>query len=224
MEVTKIDFQDVEALKHQLKARTIFPNRFNFDITEKEAANAIYAAMTSEVERRGKVLNLDDDTRKHILKAAQWLISKTAKPGLLLMGLYGNGKTTLLRSIIRLISFVTETQNGYSKRCNPRLITAKEIAMMCANEQSREEYRKLFNEPMLAIDDLGDEPAEVVSYGMAFSPITDLLSVRYEHQLITMATTNLNNPQIKEKYGARIADRFNEMLEVIIFRNQSYRK
>lgn len=180
--------------------------------------------MSSEVARRGNSLNLDDATRTHILKAARWLTQPEGKSGLLLMGLYGNGKTTLMQSLIRLISFVSESQNGYSRRYKTRFITAKEIAMMCIDESSRDEYRTLINEPMLAIDDLGAEPAEVISYGMSYSPITDLLTARYDRQLITLATTNLSNRQIKDKYGERIADRFNEMMEVIIFRNPSYRK
>ena len=41
--------------------------------------------------------------------------------------------------------------------------------------------------------------------------------------LFTFITTNLTKSQIREKYGNRIADRFNEMLEVIIFKNETYR-
>lgn len=37
-------------------------------------------------------------------------------------------------------------------------------------------------------------------------------------------TTNLTAGEIRGKYGDRLADRFNEMLEVIVFRNGTYRK
>ena len=50
-----------------------------------------------------------------------------------------------------------------------------------------------------------------------------MLEYRYNSQLFTFITTNLTKSQIREKYGNRIADRFNEMLEVIIFKNETYR-
>jgi DNA replication protein DnaC len=51
----------------------------------------------------------------------------------------------------------------------------------------------------------------------------DLLEYRYVEQLPTFLTTNLDASEIRGKYGDRIADRFNEMLSVIIFRRVSYR-
>ena len=77
---------------------------------------------------------------------------------------------------------------------------------------------------MLAIDDLGTEPAEVLDYGNVFNPAIDLLSARYTDQLFTVVTTNLTPKQIREHYGDRIADRFNEMFERIVFDNSTYRK
>lgn len=76
---------------------------------------------------------------------------------------------------------------------------------------------------MLAIDDLGKEAAEVLDYGNALSPVVDLLEYRYQHQLFTAITTNLNDKDLKKKYGSRINDRFNEMLQVIVFQSISYR-
>ena len=55
------------------------------------------------------------------------------------------------------------------------------------------------------------------------TPLIDLISIRYEEQLFTMITTNLKPNDIRERYGDRIADRFNEMLEKIVFENPSYR-
>lgn len=44
---------------------------------------------------------------------------------------------------------------------------------------------------ILAIDDLGTEPREIIEYGNVLSPIIDLISYRYEHQLPTIITSNL---------------------------------
>lgn len=44
---------------------------------------------------------------------------------------------------------------------------------------------------ILAIDDLGTEPREIIEYGNVLSPIIDLISYRYEHQLPTIIISNL---------------------------------
>jgi DNA replication protein DnaC len=75
----------------------------------------------------------------------------------------------------------------------------------------------------LAIDDLGLEPAEIMNYGNVITPAVELLSHRYNEQLMTIVTTNLDPSQIKQKYGVRIADRFREMFLKVIFKNGSYR-
>ena len=55
------------------------------------------------------------------------------------------------------------------------------------------------------------------------TPIIDLLTKRYEAQLFTIVTTNLDPKDIRKRYGDRIADRLNEMMEKIVYRNPTYR-
>ena len=76
---------------------------------------------------------------------------------------------------------------------------------------------------MLGIDDLGTEPSEVMDYDNVYTPVIDLLTKRYEEQLFTIITTNLTPQQIREHYDDRIADRLNEMVEKIVFKNGTYR-
>lgn len=167
---------------------------------------------------------LDTYTRDHIIAAARWIIDSKAKVGLMLRGNLGNGKTTLLRALIKFIAFVTETEFGYSNRKQVKFYTAKNIALLCGDEQGRMAYRKLFDEELLAIDELGEEPAEIISYGMVYEPLKDLLLERYARRKFTIVTTNLPSKKIAEKYSERISDRFREMMEIINFTNKSYRK
>lgn len=214
-------------LSQALRAERVSRERLSLEISEKDAANAIYAAFKAEVEYRGGIFNADDDTKAHILAAAKWLINPQGTPGLMLCGLCGNGKTTLAKAIARLIAFLTERENGYSYRKVMKFYTAKSICKLCAaSEKFREQYEayeSLFAEPMLIIDDLGEEPAKVLVYGMVHTPIIDLISSRYEAQKMTVITTNLNVDEIKEKYGVRIYDRLSEMVTSIIFENDTYR-
>ena len=98
---------------------------------------------------------------------------------------------------------------------------AREIARL--NKDDFAKFEKIRSKKTLAIDDMGLEPAEVMDYGNILNPVVDLLSYRYDEQLFTIVTTNLKPEEIRQKYGDRIADRFNEMMERIIFYNGSYR-
>ena len=68
------------------------------------------------------------------------------------------------------------------------------------------------------------EPREVMQFGNVYTPLTDLITTRYEEQLYTIFTTNLPPAQLEEKYGKRIVDRLNEMVEKVVFENESYRR
>lgn len=210
-----------------MRAERASRERFSLEISEKDCANALYAAMKAEVEYRGDTFKFDPDTRNHILEAARWLINPDASTALLLCGLYGNGKTTLAKAIARLIGFLTENELGHSNRKIMRLYTAKDICKLCAaSEKFKDQYdgyEKLFMEPMMIIDDLGQEPNEVMVYGMVHTPIIDLISERYEAQRLTIITTNLDADALKEKYEARIYDRLRKMATSIVFENESYR-
>ena len=48
----------------------------------------------------------------------------------------------------------------------------------------------------------------------------DMINFRYEHQLTTIATSNLTPGEIKDYYDERFADRFREMMTVINFGNE----
>lgn len=211
-----------------LKREKGLRERFSLEIPERDAANGIYAAMKAEVESRGGEFEFDEDTRAHILAAAQWLINPRGSMGLMFCGLYGNGKTTLAKAVGQLIAHVTEHERGYSGRREMKFTTAKDVCDLCAaSERFQEErtaYKRLFTEPMLIIDDLGEEPREVMVYGMIHTPMVDLIAARYAAQRMTIITTNLEVDDLREKYGPRIYDRFREMLTPIVFRNESYRK
>lgn len=84
--------------------------------------------------------------------------------------------------------------------------------------------KNYMNNDVLMIDDLGHEPTEVISYGMVFTPIVDLLERRYARQKFTIISTNLNPDEIRPKYKNRLADRFNEWMHIVQFNNSSFRE
>ena len=102
-----------------------------------------------------------------------------------------------------------------------RIIDAKSMVTTC--KSNYEDWKRLMYQDLLAIDDLGTEPREVMDYGNIINPTVDILTRRYENQLFTIISTNLTPPDFSQVYGERIADRMREMMEKIPFNNSSYR-
>ena len=198
--------------------------RFSLEIPQRDAANGIFAAMRAVVAARGQNVIKDTYCLDHIKQMAQWIIDPEAKPGLMLKGKYGNGKTTLLKSLKWLVEYVSEKTLGINNGHKVCLIAAKHLADLCLSEEGRKEYRKYFDVPILAIDDMGEEPKEVIHFGMIYNPVMDLLLHRYDRKLMTLISTNLTSSEIQKHYSGRIRDRLREMMKEIIFENPSYRK
>ena len=186
-------------------------------------ANGIYAGYRAETNNRGNELIFDADTRKHIEDAAKWLINPNGKIGLFLIGAPGNGKTTLMRGIARLIEHITEVELGYSRRIAPKYCTARDVNRISTNDGRAAEYEELIRTPILCLDELGQEATEVLRYGNVETPVIDLLLTRYDKQRMTIVATNLAQDDLIAKYNERTYDRLKEMMEVITFRQDSYR-
>lgn len=178
------------------------------------------ACVMTEVQYRGGEYEPTEKMSAAIVKVAQWL-TEMSKVGMLLCGTCGNGKTTLMRAVRTLYGYVGG-KDAYGQSLNVYEVSAREIARMCSKDYDN--YHRHCKLPMLAIDDLGLEPTEVLDYGNVFNPTIELLTRRYDEQLFTLITTNLSPRNIREKYGDRIADRFNEMFDRVIFTDKSFRR
>ncbi len=196
-----------------LARKTTIP-RFRLDVTEAQAYDLLTAAYEAEVVNRHMVFKLDGQTKGHIMQAAAAL-TKVDKFGIAFCGEVGNGKTSLMSAICNLTAYLFSNEDKYFRK-----VKATDIVPIYEN---RKEFRVLCEQELLAIDDLGCEPVEVQSYGNILTPTIELLMARYEMQLYTMVTTNIEPGKIKERYGERIADRLREMMCIIPFTNKTYR-
>lgn len=223
MKVTRqIDLTDVEAVSRWLKTGKVSTERFSIELPVGLCAHLINGAVKAVVELNRKTFRESEAYRDQIRKAARWLTDPDGKIGLFLGGLCGNGKTTLANAIKLIIEKVSEESDGVNRGKKVAIISAKTICSLAVSKE-RTNYARLFDEEILIIDDLGTEPLEVVDYGSVINPVTDILFHRYDRQLMTIITSNKEAPEIKTIYGERIYDRFKEMLEPIIFTNESYR-
>ena len=206
---------------HQLRVLNSGMDAFKLPMTVDEAEQYIRGAFEAQVELRGGAVQYDEMTTKNLRKVAETLAGDSHKFGLLLAGTCGNGKTTTMRAVQSIVQLLNNTYYRYDERIGNRLLEAKEIAQLSGKTEQLTAYQTI---PLLFLDDLGREPTEVMQYGNVTSPITELLEYRYNQRLTTLVTTNLEPSGVRQKYGDRIADRFNEMFVVVSYTGASYRR
>ena len=145
---------------------------------------------------------------------------------LLMRGDVGCGKTTMLNAICRMIgdlyySNISGTGTALDRR-SFQWENAYTITEWAKNDRSRyEDFKRC---EWAAIDDIGQEAAEVSNYGAFIYPIRDILLYRYENDLVTIMTTNKLPKDLTEYYGKRVGDRLAEVTHVMKFNENSYRR
>ena len=212
---------DAEELRSRLlRQKTTIP-RFRIPYSEADTAKVLEATYESEVRFRHRNYQADAATKGNIAAVAE-LLCDESKFGIMLCGNCGNGKTTMMYAIRNLVNYLSRMGAITIGNTRPELEVMD--AMSIVKRAKDDELMNIATKQMLGIDDLGNEPAEVMNYGNVVNPLAELLEIRYKRQLYTIVTTNLIPKQIREKYGARVADRLNEMFGVVIFKNSTYRK
>ena len=222
-EQLKINMTRVGELLPGIIRQKTMGNRFRFNMTPQQAADMLAAEYASVVIKRCGVPIFDENTKNRVTELAKYITQEKPRFGVMFCGTCGNGKTTMLHALQSAIYNLGSkhfASFGPFFSTNMRIHDARDIA---CRGRDFEEIKRIRTYDLLAIDDLGKEPSEVMNFGTLINPIDHILEYRYEHQLFTAISTNLTSIEIKEKYGQRIADRFNEMLEVIVFQDVSYR-
>jgi len=156
------------------------------------------------------------------------------KKGLLIIGNYGNGKTTAL--------FILENIFKGAKGKSFKGFTTNDIVVMyeaCDTEEKITEFDKLMKRGDRYFDDLCSE-RHASRYGKV-NTMKEVLENRYntmklnpENPIKTFCTMNFDDDYpndiqkalelIGVKYGSRIYDRVFEMFNVLVFKGKSFRK
>ncbi len=191
-------------------------------MSAEQVRDALLAAVQAEVACRRRTFSMTDALSEQIGRMVPLLTGESPKFAAVLCGGCGSGKTTLVKAVQNLLVYLNiPVPDGHGKVWGLRLCDAKETAYLARTNY--DSFLTLMRAPMLAVDDVGIEPLEVMEYGNVVSPMVELLTKRYDEQLFTLLTTNLTPDGIRKRYGDRIADRLNEMAVVIPFKNPSYR-
>lgn len=187
-------------------------NKDDFFIHDRYDAKDIIEQKLREIIGLKEDEELDEPTNNHLEEILDWL-EEDYQWGLILMGSVGNGKTSMMKALMYYFDWIYSS-NNYPVRTRK----AKEITNAAIKGLEYYPYSTV-----LAIDDLGEEPKEVMCFGNIQTPIIDIIEERYDCLRITIFTTNLDEEGITKKYGSRVADRLREMAKVITFTNPSYR-
>lgn len=152
--------------------------------------------------RRALVAQIGGRQPEHIETAEaveRWL--ESGRSGLLLMGGVGTGKTTIASALCRAWQDVLTVPRFW--QCD---IVAERI-----RQDETYKYEPAYHKGLAVLDDLGTESRV---YGEESLPF--VLFRRYERDLPTIITTNLNLEQIGQKYGERIMDRLRTYARIVL--------
>lgn len=198
---------------------------FRWNYSSAEVYTLLCMAYRKEVIARGRDCETEGQILEYLKTIADTMTSKSTKYGILLCGNCGNGKTTTMNAFISVSKYLDalnrRSQGVITNALNIQQTSARRLTQVAKDENSMNEAKKA---QVLCIDDMGLEPTEVLDFGNSINPVIEILEHRYRQQLFTFITTNLTPKQIREKYGDRIADRFNEMMKCIVYTNPTFRK
>lgn len=187
----------------------------------KTTAGLLWRGYQEEVWYRHGEFRQTKEIVNNIWRMAKALSCDNRKWGLFLCGHYGTGKTTLLKAFARQLKWLDGSGEDYTRGGHIRIVDARDLAYMAAAD--RPAFLELCRTKMLAIEDLGKEPVEVMAYGTAYNPVKELLEKRCDLQLFTIITTNMAPEDMSSRYGERVGDRMREAYEVIPFNGDSFR-
>jgi DNA replication protein DnaC len=207
-------------LKRQLHAQKITKDHFNLPWDEERLRDSLCVAYITEVYHRARQVVDEDVVFDNMQLVAKALKAPAAKNCIVLCGLCGNGKTTTMYAFQNLINLM-RNKGEINKDFGFWIEDAKDLAISATNNYDT--FKKICSKPLLGIEDMGREPAEILVYGNKVNPMIDLMERRYNEQRFTFITTNLTPQEISERYGKRVADRLNEIAKVVVFKNKSFR-
>lgn len=175
--------------------------RFSFSIPNAKAE--LKGALSAVLESMGeKLVWLEEYDR-----VAEWMSNNQGK-GLLLYGVYGRGKSLLVRYAIPMI-FRTFLN---------RIVTIVDCGSPGVNIDN------VLTRKFIGLDDIGVE-ADRMEFGTKRNIVVEVLNKAQDNtDTLIIASTNLSSDKLRDRYGDRILDRIKYLCYRIPFNGNSLRK
>ena len=143
--------------------------------------------------------------------------------GLLLIGGFGCGKTSIMKAYHDIGMRILEKTND--KFMYFRMVSANGIVREYESIEAPADKDTFFNRYIkgkVYFDDFGTE-SMASNFGKR-NLMKDILEERYLKGNPCHLTTNLSLEEIEQKYGGRVYDRMKEMFNVIVLKGRSFRE
>ena len=142
----------------------------------------------------------------------QYFNKADMKRGALVMGKPGNGKTTIMQTLSRLLTYTDQ----------PRFdVYYVPVIVNNFSKHGAISIDECIRRPA-CIDDIGAE-VSAMHYGLKLNMSTELIEKRYVNNVLTHYTTNLMPEELREYVGERAYDRLKKQCELFVFKSDSKR-
>lgn len=217
----KIKAVDITGVKHMLRSQRPMNEPFHVPMNGAEFREILEDCYRSSVVQRGGTFQVEPVSGALDLISDFLTATNHKEFGVCLLGSVGNGKTTLVKALQRVINALNSLEMFSDTSTGIVIVDARDMAEYAKG--NRQEFERLKRKSLLAIEDFGREAAEMLNYGNTVYPLAELIEYRYAERLFTVLTTNLTPQIIRERYGERVADRLREMVVSIPFTASSFR-
>jgi len=201
----------------------------------QEHKNAVFGILCKKLEKEGKIPFFDDalinlyrlltmyftnnpEFENHAFIGGEYKMPYSLKKGILLMGLWGAGKSYALEKVFW----------AYAKKFDGTEYNLMKTSDLIKDFQLKglvglDDYKRFgfTNDKYsgLYLDEIGAKPHIVKHYGTNYKPIEHFIDFRYtlftDLKIKTHASTNLTLSEFKELYDPRIYSRMFEMFNII---------
>lgn len=169
-----------------------------------------------------------DTSMKCLDPVSGQVIPGRPKRGIYIAGNTGTGKTwcmEIMQAYIQAIGIKVLWHNDNDPRpLYWRTIRADGLCDVWAESGNIQQYKTA---PMLAIQDLGNEPPETLYMGNRLDVVRYVIEYRGDmHAEMTFITSNLRmgGEILKERYGDRVSSRLQEMCNYLVIKGKDRRK
>lgn len=159
--------------------------------------------------------------RQQALKLVQSCKDDDTKKGVLLIGVPGTGKTTVMEKVFNKVPD-TFALSKLAKKNDGDITESIKLSAVELKNISKNPSMNYYTTTGILIDDLGQEP-QINIYGNLNDPLHEIILYAYKSKYRFWGTSNLDLNGLTQRYGKRAVDRIKEMCYIVILSDTNLR-